>query len=219
MTDQTDKVLTRAALLLICALAVFAAIRLASAWPIWGHKKAAEWVGAIGAIGAFFAAIALATSDNRRRRKQEFDLAKLIAARHVPHVALAYGTISQVKSILDQALEIDLGPVAFQMAADRLADDVMVSQDDLAAMVSLPNHAALLLAQGIGARDAARELLKKILLNPKLSSDDHAQFRYESAESLASLLKMSETLIKKAVTVMERTSRMSQSILDDIPDA
>jgi hypothetical protein len=114
-------------------IATLCAILIVAQLPAWGDKRP-EWIAAIGAIAAFAGTIWIATSERRRRFREERDLATLAAANVYDRVGEAYSAISKIAKDLDK-------PAQDRHAMLSLLDGLKLwEQAEILPLVRLPDH-------------------------------------------------------------------------------
>lgn len=77
MDDSGKRGWVLATLLIFIMVGILAIIHLTVTLPQWGEKKV-EWIGALGTVAAFAGTIFIATSESRRRRQDEINVAVLV---------------------------------------------------------------------------------------------------------------------------------------------
>jgi hypothetical protein len=130
-------------LMILALLGIGAVLHILITLPWEG--KGPEWVGAIGTVATLIGTIWLAMSGERKRKRDELDLAIIAAAEFalwIPDVKIAFETIKQ---ILPRAREGNFGPV-YRDCHTLLTGARVWNSESLKPLVVIPNHAAARLA-------------------------------------------------------------------------
>jgi hypothetical protein len=137
-------------------IATLCAILIVAQLPAWGDKRP-EWIAAIGAIAAFAGTIWIATSERRRRFREERDLATLAAANVYDRVGEAFVAISKIAGYLDSGRD--------QSSEDRHAMLTVLNrlklweQAEILPLVRLPDHIGTRLQRVCVRRDRMKRSL------------------------------------------------------------
>jgi len=119
-----------------------------------------EWVGAIGAIGAFGGTIVIASTESWRRRRAENDLAIIAGAEIIDRLREYLVTVDILSSIFLPEIE----PMSRELLdgyKGKLLEEQMWGRDEIMPLVVLPDEVAPRL-QRVAARH--RRLIKNMEL-------------------------------------------------------
>ena len=111
------------------------------------ETKMPEWIAALGTVSAFAGTILLATSESRRRRRDELNLARLHAAGILQRLVFANQTIKELIRKLERSASIDEFPAQLLGHSDELKKIVVWRVSDAEPLIPLPNNLAAMLAQ------------------------------------------------------------------------
>jgi hypothetical protein len=137
-------------------IAMLCAVLIVAQLPAWGDKRP-EWIAAIGAIAAFAGTIWIATSERRRRYREERDLATLAAANIYDRVGEAYSAISRIAKDFDHAN--NQSPPDRHAMLIRLDGLKLWEQAEILPLVRLPDHIGTRLQRVCVRRDRMRRSL------------------------------------------------------------
>ncbi|NVD74923.1 hypothetical protein HUX88_31055 [Duganella sp. BJB1802] len=158
----------------VCGLLIlhYLALKLFTAhhWTPPASGDWATWFGSVGSIGAFGAAIWLATEQNRQKRRESFTAARLTAAnvyfQVVHNDAYCESALKMLAMLAGRKLPFDMTPTrvltTIQFAQQTLREFKSLTPAELASLAVLPNDVAVHLAAAQGRVTSTIALLKQI---------------------------------------------------------
>lgn len=146
-------------------IGIAAAIHVLVNLPI-PDNKGPEWIAAIGTVGALIGTIWIATAAERRRRREQRDLAVIAAAEFAMRIAVVQSALGSALKILPRSLDGD-PRATYSDCAKIIEDGGIWSGPDLVPLVHVRKHAAAKLATtGVSLKWISR------LLNQAAKSDN-----------------------------------------------
>lgn len=115
---------------LVSLLGLLAIVHMLVSLPIPDHKGA-EWLGAVGTVGAFIGTLWLATNETRRRHRDELLRGQLYAASLMLRLAQAHGGVRLACSALHMAALVDAAPGNILATREHLAKISLWTIDEL----------------------------------------------------------------------------------------
>ncbi|MFC0575357.1 hypothetical protein [Paraburkholderia solisilvae] len=146
----------------------------------------ASWATAVGTIGAVFAALYLATREDRRRRREALAVAKLTASSLTFRLAIANGETQNIYNQFSSMERNDGPPGRFEEAVRRLRSLDIGSHEDRIALIPLPNRCAYKLAGAHDRLHSSIKILEGMAAQPVALKDE--SIRKESAKRAAFVL-------------------------------
>jgi hypothetical protein len=130
-------------LTILALLGIGAVLHILVTLPFEG--KGPEWVGAIGTVATLILTIWLATESERKRKREELDLALITAAEFALWIPNMQLTLETVRSMLPMTRNGSFGEV-YANCHEQIQSAGIWSTDSLKPLVVLPEHAAAHLA-------------------------------------------------------------------------
>lgn len=171
--------------------------------PNKGFKSAdaASWIQAISSIAAILGALGIYHAQAKREKGSRDVLATLVATRFTPSITLLTSECKRMLKALQDDAAVASNRRPFETALAILTFKFDWDVADLEAMSSLPKGSAKRFASGIGHFEAAVNLLKKGLANPRMDSFN-PDYRIGAARNISALLDVASVHLEKAARQM-----------------
>lgn len=179
---HTSKIVT---FVLVTGLLIFFAYTILL-WPTLQPGDKGTWSGALGTVGTLIGTIWLATSESRRRHRDEITRARLHAASFMLQLAHASGAIGQVARSLQRDIQIDRGPTPILACLSVMREIELWAIEDLIPLAPLPNNVAALLAEAADQIKSFTKILDKAGRDESLSTPEKRKSFAEKAHRLMS---------------------------------
>ena len=131
---------------------------------LWTKMTAAEWgvwVGSIGTLGAWFGTIWLATSETRRRVRQEHEAARLHATSIKIRLAFAAGSLAGVVDLLKRTIEAKkFNREILQVCHNQLEQIEDIPVEDAFPLTALNNNSATFVVSAAAGIAGIRNISK-----------------------------------------------------------
>lgn len=163
--------------------------------PAWEDKKP-EWIGALGTIAAFAGTIWIATSERRKERRTELNLATVAAAELFDRLKTYHGMLEGTSEKIGSAGEIP--ELRLLECRHWFENTALWTRDEILPFAVLPDHVAPRL-QRIAARHARMgEWLGELYTAKRVKFITHRQdtLRRELAKSIDDVNRCLEQLRK-----------------------
>lgn len=180
-------------------------------WIDWSKLSASDWgtwLGAIGTIGATGSAIWLATRDERRRRSEALDLARLTAAALIPRLMRTLDDVDRNIKYLESLAERGSIPLDFSGCAKQLQTGEMWKPADLVPLLVLENHCAATLA-GAAERISINIYLFSGALQSEAVAKDPPDFVFCMHRAMAELHYMISHGLKECQKAVRSTASLN----------
>jgi hypothetical protein len=160
MRDEVLRVIGAVVVGLIIILGLLAGVQMLSISPIWS-EQGATWVGAVGTVATLAGTIWLATTESRRRRKEELERAYIVAAALAPRISQLRMEISAVEGSLSfKDLETDSHRTPSEEADSILSSAYRpATSDELILLTPLGDNCANKLAYAQAQLDVFKALM------------------------------------------------------------
>lgn len=172
--------------------------------PFTHSGDMATWAGAFGTFVAFAGTIWVATSETRRRTRDELLKARLRAASMVLRLVQAQACIETVCRDLELCGKVDMGVEPFLNSRDTLKNIDIWGIDELIPLAPLPNNAAVQLAAASDQTRSAIPILENAAVRLKAEKPTE---RTKFAQSLHKNLSGTASLIEQSIVECEKASK------------
>jgi hypothetical protein len=179
---HASKVVTFA---LIAGLLIFFAYTI-WIWPTLQPGDKGTWSGALGTVGTLIGTIWLATSESRRRHRDEITRARLHAASFMLQLAHASGALGQVTRSLQIDTQVDRGPGPILACLTNMQGIELWTIEDLIPLAPLSKNFAALLAESADQIKSFTKILEMAGRDASLSTSEKRKIFAEKAVHLMS---------------------------------
>ena len=191
---------------------------LTTPWSCMDATVSAYWVGAVGSVGAIFAALWLATAETRRRRSEDISRARLAAIHmHTDLLSMeskAYGVrenLKELKIIFDKTQKFPGQNIEnFLEFGERLQSIKLFPSADLVPLVPLRAHCANKIALGQGLISASGKIFVETIVTPM----DHKSLTTHIDTNLAVLDQALIAISQARAVVMEQATPVMRTTED-----
>jgi hypothetical protein len=167
MQSRDNEIWTYAAVTVFTVIGIACVTMIIAQLPSWEDKKP-EWIGAIGTIAAFAGTIWIATSESRRRRREELLRARLQAVAMAHRVSNIVLRMDELTRKLHKFFDVTKAETALSYCKyleKTLSETPLWTVDEAAILVPLPNNTAGRLAKALDSINRVIRLANNAQLN------------------------------------------------------
>lgn len=212
MNNQPNYIWNYAGVTVFSVIGTACAIMVIAQLPNWGDKKA-EWVGALGTVAAFAGTIWIATSEARRRRRDERTRAQLQAAAMAYRITSVVLRIEELSRKLHEFFDLQDAEKSLNYCkyVNKTLEELSLwTVDETALLVPLANNTAGRLAQTLDEIHRIKSICTAAIRH-KLGNERSRKICFETLEGnflvTLNVLKFASEECKKSRFIQDRTSR------------